>query len=222
MQRLKATMTRRRLGIGGIVLVALIGVFFGGYFVGDDSGEVSSLNDQVAQLEDELGGAESQATLYGDEVEGLEEVKASLQGQLHAERSLNGNTSVEQNTSDYNTDFAWETAGTVGYLAMKPIDFTQVGEKWFLTIEAKNEGTEPKQPFCGDGGSVLVDGAGRTYSGEAVLGSGSDDCSDELQPGLTGTFKAEFSLPPDAKPVATAIYGDYEQEEEAKTWALPE
>lgn len=193
--------------------------FLGGYLVADDSAEVSDLNARLAEVEDELAGAENQASLYSDEVDELEESKRTLQGQLHAERSLNGKTTVAQN-GEFASDFPWETAGTVGYLTMKPIGLEQVGDKWILTVEAKNEGNEPESPFCGDAGAALGDAAGRTYSGEAVLGGGSQDC-EELQPGLTGVFKGEFSLPTDAQPVVAAIYGDFEQEEEAKTWALP-
>jgi hypothetical protein len=170
-------------------------------------------------VEDELGGAENQASLYSDEIDELEESTESLEGKLHAERSLNGKTTVAQN-SEFETDFDWETAGTVGYLTMKPVELSQSGDKWFLTIEAKNEGSEPESPFCGDGGAVLEDAAERTYSGEAVIGSGSASC-EELQPGLTDTYKVEFTLPSDAQPAIALLYGDYEQEEEAKAWALP-
>lgn len=104
---------------------------------------------------------------------------------------------------------------------MKPTALEQSGEKWILTIEAKNEGSEPEEPFCGSAGGVLIDAEDNIYTGEAVLGGSSDNCGEELQPGLTGTFRSEFKLPADAVPVGVALYGDYEQEEEAKTWELP-
>jgi hypothetical protein len=207
-------LSRQRLITAGVVALGLAAAFLGGFLLGDDSGEVSSLEDQVAKAEDELAGAENQVSIYSGEAEELEESTESLEGKLHAERSLNGRTTVPQNT-EYETDFDWETAGTVGYLTMKPIDLTQSGSKWILTIEAKNEGNEPESPFCGDGGAALEDSAERTYSGETVIGSGSDSC-EELQPGLTGTFKSEFTLPEDANPAIALIYGDYEQEDEAK------
>lgn len=212
--------SRRKAALAGVAGLAVVAAFFfGGYLVADDSAEVSDLNARLAEVEDELAGAENQASLYSDEVGELEEAKRTLQGQLHAERSLNGKTTVAQD-SEFESDFPWETAGTVGYLTMKPIGLEQAGDKWILTVEAKNEGNEPESPFCGDAGAALGDGAGRTYSGEAVLGGGSQNC-EELQPGLTGIFKGEFLLPADARPVVAVIYGDFEQEEEAMTWALP-
>ena len=75
-------------------------------------------------------------------------------------------------------------------------------------------------PFCGSAGANLEDSAERIYTGEAVISSSSDSC-EELQPGLTGTFQGEFTLPEDAEPAIALIYGDFEQEEEAKAWALP-
>lgn len=218
--RPRRVFSRRNLIAVLIVVVGLAAAFVGGFLIGDDSGEIASLEDRVAGVEDELAGAENQVSLYSDEVDELEESTDSLEGKLHAERSLNGKTTVPQNT-EYETDFEWNTAGTVGYLTMKPVELSQAGEKWILTIEAKNEGNEPESPFCGDGGAALEDSAERVYSGESVISSSSDSC-EELQPGLTGTFKTEFTLPEDAVPAIALIYGDYEQEDEAKAWALPE
>jgi len=216
----QAGIGRRRIILAAVgSVLAITAAFLLGYFLADDSSEVSDLKNEVASVEDELGGAENQANLYSDEVDELEESTESLEGKLHAERSLNGKTNVSQNT-EFETDFDWNTAGTVGYLTMKPVDLSRSGDKWVLTIEAKNEGSEPKLPFCGDGGAVLEDGAERTYSGETVLGSASANC-EELQPGLTDTFKTEFTLPSDTEPAIALLYGDYEQEEEAKAWALP-
>jgi hypothetical protein len=203
-----------------VLLIALGGLFWVGYRVGDDSSEVANLEDEVGDLRSELEGAENEASHNAGEVEYLQGSNEELESQLHAERSLNGKTTVAQ-SSEFETEFDWETAGAVGYLTIKPTDLSQNGDRWLLTVEAKNEGSEPKTPFCGDAGATLVDAAERTYTGESVIATGSDACTD-LQPGLTGTFKSEFTLPPDAEPVVAAIYGDYELEEEAKTWALPE
>ena len=103
---------------------------------------------------------------------------------------------------------------------MKPIDLSQTGDRWVLTVEAKNESNEPMSPFCGSAGANLEDSAERIYTGEAVISSSSDSC-EEFQPGLAGTFQGEFTLPEDAEPAIALIYGDFEQEEEAKAWALP-
>ena len=191
-----------------------------GYLVADDSDEVSKLRDQLTETEDELAGTENRASLSEATVEELEEENDSIANKLHAERSLNGKTEAADENTEFETDFEWQTAGTVGYLTIKPIDLSNTGSKWILTMEAKNEGSEPETPFCGDGGAVLEDGAERTYTGEALLSEGTDNC-EELQPGLTGTFGAEFKLPEETRPAIALIYGDYDQEEEAKAWALP-
>jgi len=219
---MKAALTRRR-GItfgGGLALILV--AFAGGYFVGDDSSQVSSLHGQVADLESEVESLGTEVSLSQSGEDAAREELSSAQDQLHAERSLNGKIPVAQEAEkEYNTDYPWQGAGTVGYLVIKPVDFSQEGENWILTIEAKNESSEPKEPFCGGAEAVLIDASDNNYSGEAVLGESSDNCGGDLQPGLTGTYKSEFKLPSGAKPVAAAIYGDYEQEEEAKTWELP-
>lgn len=212
---------RQGLMVGGAILLLIV-AFAAGYFVADDSSEVSDLEDTVAALETERDEAEDDLAQSEDAGEELEEELTSTADQLEAERSLNGKSEkTQEGNGEYDTDFPWQAAGTVGYLTIKPVDFSQEGSRWILTVEAKNEGSEPKQPFCGGAEAVLVDAEGNTYTGESVLSESSDNCGEELQPGLTGTFKSEFKLPGGAKPVAAAIYGDYEQEEEAKTWELP-
>jgi len=210
---------RRAVIVGGSVLVLVI-AFLAGFFIADDSGRVSRLEDKVASVEEEASEASDDAEAISSELKEAEEEAESLEEKLRAERSLNGKTSVPQN-AEFDTDFDWETAGRVGYLTMKPIAIEQQGEKWILTVEAKNEGNEPEEPFCGSAGAALEDSGERVYSGEAVLGESSDNCGDALQPGLTGTYKGEFKLPPDAEPAIAILYGDYDQEEEAKVWALP-
>jgi hypothetical protein len=206
----------------GAALFVVIAVFLGGYFVADDSNEVSELEDSVATLESERDDAEDTLAQTEESGAALEDELASTTDQLEAERSLNGKSEQTQEVDqEYDTDFPWQAAGTVGYLTIKPIDFVQEGSKWILTLEAKNEGSEPKQPFCGGAEAVIIDAENNNYTGEAVLSEGSDNCGEELQPGLDGTFKSEFRLPEGAQPVAAAIFGDFEQEEEAKTWELP-
>lgn len=214
------TSTKRRAIIVGGAIFVLVVAFLAGFFIADDSGRVSALEEKVASVEEEASDASDDAEAVSRELEQAEEGTESLEEKLKAERSLNGKTSVPQN-AEFDADFDWETAGRVGYLTMKPIAIEQQGEKWILTVEAKNEGNEPEEPFCGDAGAALEDSGERVYSGEAVLGESSDNCGDALQPGLTGTYKGEFKLPPDAEPAIAIIYGDYDQEEEAKAWALP-
>lgn len=220
--RISERISKRQALIGGGLVVLIVGAFAGGYLVADDSGEVSELNDQIAAVESERDEGEYRLSESEAEASEAQEELGSTREQLRAERSLNGKLPAKQETDqEYDTDFPWEAAGTVGYLTIKPIDISQEGSKWILTVEAKNEGSEPKQPFCGDAGAALGSAEGNTYTGEALLSDSSDSCGEELQPGLTGTFKSEFKLPEGTKPVVAVIYGDYEQEEEAKSWALP-
>jgi hypothetical protein len=205
-----------------VAMLIAAAAFAAGYIVADDAGKVGALESELAKVEDGREQARSErADVLISEGETAEELQ-TVEEELAAERSLNGMGETQQKApGEYETDFDWNSAGTVGYLTMKPVAFEKQGEKWTLTIEAKNEGKEPEEPFCGSAGGTLIDAEDRNYSGEAVLGEGSDNCGEALQPGLTGTYKSEFKVPPGATPVGVALYGDYEQEEEAKTWELP-
>lgn len=222
MNRLKALYQEHRALAGGLLAVAAVGVFLGGYFLGDDSAELADLDEKIATIEAERDGVESQLSASETETTEAQEELGSTREQLRAERSLNGKLPASsESDQEYETDYPWGAAGRVGYLTIKPLDIAQEGSRWILTVEAKNEGSEPKQPFCGGAGAVLGSAEGSTYSGESVLSDTSDNCGEEIQPGLTGTFKSEFKLPEPAEPVIAVIYGDYEQEEEAKSWELP-
>jgi hypothetical protein len=220
--RIPGRISKRQALIGGGLVVLIVGVFVGGYLMADDSGEVSELHDQIANVESERDETEYRLSESEAEASEAQEELGSTREQLQAERSLNGKLPVKEGADqEYDTDYPWEAAGKVGYLTIKPIDITQEDSRWILTVEAKNEGSEPKLPFCGDAGAALGNSEGNTYTGEALLSDSSDSCGEELQPGLTGTFKSEFKLPEGTKPVVAVIYGDYEQEEEAKSWELP-
>jgi len=225
MRRLREAVTRRRL-LSALAVVVIIGaVFAAGYLIGDNSAEVSKLKQQVASLEGVLGGTKSQVSSDASEIKELEEAKGELASQLHAERSLNGKTAAPAATTTYKVNYPWMGAGSVGYLTMKPLSIEEVSpSKWVMTIEAKNESKEPKQPFCGSGFAAVADAAGRKYSGASVInGNASTDqnCGEELQPGLTGSYQVEFKLPAGDKPTITSIWGEQELNEDAKTWGLP-
>lgn len=210
--------------LASVVALALIAA---AYFVGKGSVdthsvEVSDLQAELKSTKGQLASVEGELSVSKGEAEVANEEVAEAEEELAAERSFKGG-GEKQNAAaqEYNTDFPWSAAGRAGEFTFKPVGWEQQGEKWILTVEAKNEGHEPKQPFCGGSESVVVDAAENQYSGEAVLEHGSASCGEELQPGLTLTYKAEFKIPSNAVPVAIAIYGEYEQEEEAKTWELP-
>ncbi len=206
------------------VLALLIGgaAFATGYVLADDAGEVTDLKAELAKAEDGRERARSERAdsviAEGEQAQALEDLEEELQ----AERSLSGkgNSQEQAAAREYDTDYDWGSAGNVGYLVVKPTGFRKEGSRWILEVEAKNEASEPKTPFCGDAGAALGDASGNTYTGEAVISETSDSC-EELQPGLTGTYAAEFKMPEDAMPIIAGVYGDWEQEEEAKFWELP-
>lgn len=222
---MKSWIGTHRFHIAGVALaVVLIG---GAYFAGKGSvdthsAEITDLQGEVRETKGELKSEQGQLSLAEGEVEVAKERTAEVEDELAAERSFKGQGEKQQVAEqEYETDFPWEAAGRVGHFIFKPIGWEQEGESWLLKVEAKNESHEPKQPFCGGGESVVIDAENNNYSGESVLFAGSSDCAGELQPGTTETYEAEFKIPPNAAPVAVAIYGEYEQQEEAKTWELP-
>lgn len=222
---MKVWLGTHRLHIAGAALaVVLIAV---AYFVGKGSvdthsAELSDLQNELHEVRGELKSEQGQLSLAEGEVAVVKEQAAELEEELAAERSFKGQGEKQQVVEqEYETDFPWQAAGRVGHFIFKPVGWQKEGESWLLEVETKNESREPKSPFCGGGESVVIDAENNNYSGESVLFGGSSDCSGELQPGTTETFEAEFKIPPNAAPVAVAIYGEYEQQEEAKTWELP-
>ena len=202
-------------------MVLIVAAFFVGAASNDESGTVSELEDRVTAVRSDLESEESELERVESEAEDAAEHGEELEEQLAAERGFKGTGSKQVAEQEYDTDFPWEAAGQVGYLTMKPVGWEQLGEKWILTVEAKNSGHEPKEPFCGDGGAVVIDAEQNNFSGEAVLGGSSANCGSALQPGQTATYESEFTIPSSAVPVVVALYGDWEQEEEAKQWELP-
>jgi hypothetical protein len=229
MKRLRA---HRWAALAGVVGIALI---VGAYFVGAGSvdthstevneleAEAGKTKDQLASVEAELGSVEGDLSVAKGEAEVAREETGEAEEELASERSFKGKGAQQTVAAgqEFETDFPWEAAGTVGHFTFKPVGWERDGESWILRVETKNESHSPTSPFCGGGESVVVDAEGNEYSGDSVLFSGSGDCSGELQPGTTQSFEAEFKIPSTALPVAAAIYGEYEQEEEAKTWELP-
>jgi len=216
------------IGVVAVVLVA------GAFFVG--KGSVDTHSSEVADLQSELHGSEQKleseqealSSARGDlsaakgEVSVAQEEVSEVEEELAAERSFKGEgTKQNAAASEYSTDYPWGAAGEAGAFIFKPIGWEQEGSKWVLTVEAKNVSHEPKLPFCGGAESVVLDAGENQYTGESDIGGDSANCGDELQPGATATYKAAFAIPANAVPVVIGIYGEYEQEEEAKLWELP-
>jgi hypothetical protein len=224
MNRLKNFDTqRRRAIIASLLAVVAVGTaFFIGAALNDESSTVADLEDKLSRVESDLVNAEGEAVnLEAGREEAEEEVEAAEE-ELAVERDFKGNGTQQEAEGEYDTDYPMDAAGKVGPYIFKPTDITEEGEgKWVMTIEAKNDGSSPLEPFCGGGESILVDAEGNEYSGDSLLFKGGANCDDALQPGLTAKYLAEFHLPPNATPVAAYIYGEYELEEEGKTWELP-
>jgi hypothetical protein len=205
--------------VAAVILIAA--ALFVGMAANDESSKVADLEDQVASVEGELADEERELGYAEEEKDRADEKTEEAESALAAERGFKGGGSKQKAEAEYETDYPWMAAGEVGYLTMKPVDWQQEGEKWILTVEAKNTGSEPEEPFCGSAGATVIDAEDNNYTGEAVLATGTANCGAALQPGQTATYKGEFAIPANAIPVVIALYGDFELEEEAKQWELP-
>lgn len=223
MNRVKTFVSAHRTLVAWVVaLVAIVAAFVIGAASKDESGTVSDLEGQVAHLKSELSNEEAEVSSLESDREAAEEEAETAEEELAVERGFKGSGPKQEAEGEYETDYPVGAAGKVGPYIFKPTDISGDGEgKWTLTVEAKNSGSSPLEPFCGGGESILVDAEGNEYSGEAVLFKGGANCGDALQPGLTAKYLVEFHTPPNAVPVAAYVYGDYELEEEGKTWELP-
>ena len=205
----------------GVGLVVAIAAFFIGAAIADESSKVADLEDQVSSLEGDVSSEQSRLSIAETEREEALERATKAEEQLAAERNFKGEGAKQVSTGEYNTDYPFNAAGTVGWLTIKPTAWEKQGGKYILTVEAKNESKEPQSPFCGGGEAVVIDAEENQYSGDNILfAEGTNTCED-LQPGATGVFKDEFSIAANAVPIAVALYGDYSLEEEAKLWELP-
>jgi hypothetical protein len=213
--------SRPQVVLGLIAVLAVIVAFAAGIAVGDESGKVSELEGRIASTRSQLTDEERELGIAEKERDRAGEAANDAEDELAAERGFKGTGGKQVADQEYETDYPWEAAGEVGYLTMKPVGWEDQGEKWILSVEAKNTGSEPEEPFCGSAGATVIDADGNNYSGEAVLSGSSANCGSALQPGQTATYKGEFQIPSNAVPVIVALYGDYEQEEEAKQWELP-
>ena len=205
----------------------MVGAFVAGNLLGDDSGEVSDLKRQVAQLSDDLSNAESELDFVEEELDLTSEQKENLSNQLKAEKDLNGEVDelVKGAGSAPDADYLADVAGTVGQFVMKPTleegSSSEEATTWLVTIEAKNNGSRPVDIFCGGSEVTLVDSQNRSYDGEAVLAEDTANCGDSLQPGLTiDNYVIEFTLPGDAEPELIEISGGEYGEGPTKSWAV--
>lgn len=204
-----------------VVAVALAGAYFIGAGAADDSSDVDRLEEQVEELTDERDA-------LADRAESAEEEVENLNDRLEAELGFSGEDSTErdQAVSAADADLQLGEAGQVGDLILRPTTFLKTGEGaeaavWVVTISAKNDGSEPVNPFCGGSGAEVEDSEGRTFGGDSIIGS-SRNCGDDLQPGLSAdNYKMRFKLPKDAQPVLLRLEDEFTFDKaEKKTWAV--
>lgn len=212
-------------------LVVLGGLLAGAYFVGadsaDDAADVAELEDRVAVLAEERDEATERADNAEDAANELGEEVESLNERLEAELGLSGQESTERDdvVSTADADLELGEAGRVGDLLLRPTSFTKTGESaeaaiWLATITAKNDGSEPVNPFCGGAGAEVEDSQGRKFGGDSVIFGGARNCGDDLQPGLSAdNYKMRFKLPKDAQPVLLRLMEEF-KESVNKTWAV--
>jgi hypothetical protein len=208
-------------------VLLLAGAFVAGNVVGDDSDEVDDLNDQVANLSNELSSSESDLEYVREELNLSDEQKRNLASQLKAEQDLSGNVDeiAGGSGSAPESDYLAGVAGPIAEYVMRPsVELESSSEdeaRWVATIEAKNNGSEPAELFCGGNGVTLVDSDGRSYEGEAVLASDTANCGASLQPGLTiDNYENEFTLPIGAEPASIEISAGEFGEGPTKSWAV--
>jgi hypothetical protein len=212
-------------------LVVVGGLLAGAYFVGadsaDDAAEVSELEDRVDTLEDERDEATERAESTEREANELTEEVQRLNDRLEAELGFSGEESTErdQAVSAADADLKLGEAGRVGDLLLRPTSFINTGEGaeaaiWVATITAKNDGSEPVNPFCGGAGAEVEDSQGRKFGGDSIIFGGARNCGADLQPGLSAdNYKMRFKLPKDAQPVLLRLMEEF-KESVNKTWAV--
>jgi hypothetical protein len=210
-------------------LLAIAGAFVAGTVVGDDSGEVDSLKDELGRVQSELDEEAGQRDEAEAEADSLGEENENLANQLAAEQDLSGELPSTAATGEAPAaDYVLGAAGIVGDFAIEPsLDMTSSSDgvsRWVATITVKNNGSSPAELFCGDSGAELIDSLGRSYDGKSVIfREGSANCGDAVQPGLTiDDYKMEFSLPADAEPAVLELSVGQFGEGPTKSWAVSE
>lgn len=221
---------RRRLAFVALALVVLGGLVTGAYFVGadtaDDSGEIEELEDRLNTTEAERDEAIARAEVAETDASELSDEVDHLNERLDAELGLAGEDSAERDdvVSAADADLRLGEAGRVGDLLLRPTSFTNTGEGteasiWVATITAKNDGSEPVNPFCGGAGAEVEDSQGRKFGGDSIIFN-ARNCGDDLQPGLSAdNYKMRFKLPKDAEPVLLRLMEEF-KESVNKTWAV--
>lgn len=85
-----------------------------------------------------------------------------------------------------------------------------------VDLTVRNDGSNPLTPFCGGGGTVLIDERNRNFNPDSrqFQAAGNDDLCQDLNPGFRRDLKLVFQVPLDAKISAVAVWdsdepGDY-------------
>lgn len=223
---------RRRWLIPALGLVLLLGALAGAYVLGanaaDDSADVDRLEEQVVELTDERDELADRAERAEEEADDLQDEVENLNDRLEAELGFSGEDSTQRDetVSAADADLRLGEAGRVGDLIVRPTSFTRTSEgaeaaTWVATINAKNDGSEPLNPFCGGSGTEVEDTEGRKFGGDSIIGN-TRNCGNDIQPGLSAdNYKLRFKLPKDAEPVLLRIADEFTfNRPDKKTWAV--
>jgi hypothetical protein len=232
--------SRSLLSLVGIAVAALaIGGtagYFAGHAIGDNSGEINALNGQVASLHSQNSDLQSQNSTLHSQNSDLQSQNSTLQSKnsvLQSEAaavapaSSRASSSKSIGAAAAAGQIAFGHGAAVGDLVLTPVSFTKTSssgqsDTWTLTTTVKNNGSSSVDPFCGDTGASMTDTQGRSYDGQSVLFTGTPNCGNSVQPGLTTSgYQMKFQVPPGDTPASLDLWGTLENQDSAQTWATP-
>jgi len=94
----------------------------------------------------------------------------------------------------------------------------KIVELWF---RVENNDNRSIQPFCGGSDGVIVDSEGREFEGDSLLEEYTQNCGDDLNPGLDAyPYVTRFTLPEDAKVSQVRAWGEYDYSDQAGIWLV--
>lgn len=219
----------------GLLVAAAVGV--AGYFAGKEASgadklrtELSSARTSISSLKDDASRIASDNSTLQSRVSDLQGQVGDLKDQVAAANDLKGGGGGGGGSvTAPDGSLQLGVAANVGELTLKPTAFEKVSTSggaatFHVTLTAKNQGSSPKDPFCGGDGASLTDSEGRSFDGDSVLSDTTANCGDSLAPGLAATYKMKFRVPNEAKPAYVTLWdsdtGSFAGAEEGTDWKL--
>ncbi len=186
----------------GTVLVLFLGAFATGYIIGDDSNS-SPRSENAASAGGPFGGT-------GSEEEGSEEDAPSVDDDEPEEAEEDEPVSLGESGLDEGLEITLNSFEQEDSLSgdLETITPEEGAKLYVASIAAENLGKLAVSPFCGGGGTVLVDDEGRNFDAQAFISSDSDACED-VQPGFSADdIVVYFQIPLDAQPDSLYLWND--------------